>query len=393
MNIAYVCTDPGVPVFGQKGASIHVREVIHALTQLGHNVTLFARSMGGHTPSGFEHIRVIPLDPCPKCDSIAREQWLLDSNAEIRSRLIAHPGVDMIYERHALWADAPMLVAKELGIPGMLEVNSPLVKEQATHRVLHNETDAMACVRRSFQHASAVIAVSADVALFVRAEGASNVHIVPNGVDVQRFYPSVAAARLPSHTNSGHQVIGFVGTLKPWHGVELLLEAFALLAPRMSNATLLIVGDGPLLVPLRARAIALNIAEKVVFTGAVRSDEVPSFVRAMDVAVAPYPQSSDSYFSPLKLYEYMACGRAIVASRIGQIPDVISHAVNGLLCEPGSVSSLRDTLQQVLCDPLLRTNLGLAARSQAEQQHSWASVAKRILTIAESTKGAGVCAS
>jgi glycosyltransferase involved in cell wall biosynthesis len=261
-----------------------------------------------------------------------------------------------------------MLVAKELGIPGMLEVNSPLVKEQATHRVLHNVTDAMACVRRSFQHASAVIAVSADVALFARAEGATNVHIVPNGVDVQRFHPSVVAARLPSHTNSGQQVIGFVGTLKPWHGVELLLEAFAMLAPRISNTMLLIVGDGPLLVPLKARAVALNIADKVVFTGAVRSDEVPSFVRAMDVAVAPYPQSSDSYFSPLKLYEYMACGRAIVASRIGQIPE------------------------QVLGDPLLRTRLGLAARLQGEQQHSWTSVAERILTIAESSKGANVCA-
>src|SRR5690606_13714515 len=123
--------------------------------------------------------------------------------------------------------------------------------------------------------------------------------------------------------------VGFVGTLKPWHGVSLLLEAFARLAADFAGVRLLIVGDGPERAALDQQAAALGIASLTEFTGAVDPELIPALLAEMDVAVAPYPRLDDFYFSPLKVLEYMAAGRAVVASRIGMIPEWIEHAGTG----------------------------------------------------------------
>src|SRR5262249_51468898 len=147
-----------------------------------------------------------------------------------------------VYERHALWSASPMEYARDRGIPGLLEVNAPLVQEQARYRTLHNAPLAMDMVRRAFRAASAVLAVSEEVASYVRRAEPASAHIqtVPNGVDPRRFHPGVA----PTLPYSAFTV-GFVGSLKPWHGVDALLRAFARAAPLLPRSRLLIVGDGP----------------------------------------------------------------------------------------------------------------------------------------------------
>ncbi|MGE5194003.1 MAG: glycosyltransferase, partial [Deltaproteobacteria bacterium] len=133
-----------------------------------------------------------------------------------------------------------------------------------------------------------------------------------------------------------------------------------------------------LLEDLEARGLQ-NAAQ---LTGAVDPDAIPGLLASMDVACAPYPDLSDFYFSPLKVYEYMAAGRPVVASRIGQLADLIQHEVSGLLCPAGDAGALAAALQRLRDRPDLRRRLGTAARETVQRKHTWKSVVGRLLNLA-----------
>jgi glycosyltransferase involved in cell wall biosynthesis len=377
MNVAYVCADPGVPVFGRKGASVHVQEVIRAMLARGVSVTLFARRFGGAPPTGLADVAAVQLPAIGGVEGAARERALVESNNAITSMLRARGGFDLVYERHSLWCHAAMEFAQDSSVPGVLEVNAPLIDEQARYRALCEPELARSSSVRSFRAATVIAAVSADVAAYVRGQVPEHgrVHILPNGVDPARFKPESAARQaLPERT------IGFVGTLKPWHGVDILLDAFGLLS-RAGSVRLLLVGDGPERTALETRATALGLGSAVEFTGAVDPEAVPAYLASMDVAVAPYPSMEGFYFSPLKLYEYMAAGCAIVASDIGQIRDVVEHGRTGLLVEPGNSRALAGAISELLADPHRRRLLGESARAAAVERHSWSRVVDRVLQL------------
>lgn len=379
MKVTYVCTDPGVPVFGTKGASIHVQEVVRALRTLGHDVTLIARRFDAPPPPDLVSLRTIALDPCPVKDSVQRERWLLQSNLATRASILQAGECDFIYERHSLWSHAPMETARELGVPGVLEVNAPLVQEQATFRTLHDTSGACEAAARSFRAATSILAVSEGVARAVQDAdtNAAPIHVVPNGVDASRFHPRVPPA-LPA---PGFCTIGFVGSLKPWHGVDTLVHAFALVQRTHANTRLLIVGEGPERAALESLAYKLGVAPSTTFTGAVTPDAIPSMITSMDIATAPYPHTQDCYFSPLKLFEYMACARAVVASRTGQVPDIIRHNGNGVLCEPANADSLAEALALQVENPSVRGLLGATARQDVLATRTWLHVGRTIVAL------------
>lgn len=148
------------------------------------------------------------------------------------------------------------------------------------------------------------------------------------------------------------------------------------------EAKLLIVGDGPERENLEAELAAHGLDSHTQFTGAVNPDAVPKLLARMDVAVAPYPAQSDFYFSPLKVYEYMAAGLPVVASRIGQLADLIDTGVNGILCPPGDAIALAEALETLWRSPTLRQRLGEAARQKVMDNHTWDAIAQQILNLA-----------
>lgn len=379
MKVAYVCTDPGVPVFGAKGGSIHVQSVVRALLARGAEVVLFVRRTGGEPPAGLESVTVRKLSKAPKGQTAERERFLLDANAELGALLASEPGLDLVYERQALFSYAAMEYASAAGLAGLLEVNAPLIEEQRRFRSLTLVAQAEAAAGRCFGAAGAVLAVSRQLADRLERETAARgrVHVVPNGVDVERFGPGVRA-ELP--TPAVEVTIGFVGSLRPWHGVEQLVEAFLRLRRESAPVRLLIVGDGP--VRARVEAACGEHAGAVVLTGSVEPARVPGLLASMDIAVAPYPRMEGFYFSPLKLYEYMAAGVAIAASASGQVCEVIEDGRTGLLYEPDDAEGLYRVLEQLTEDGALRSRLGGRAREAAHQKHSWANVAQTILHLA-----------
>ena len=134
-----------------------------------------------------------------------------------------------------------------------------------------------------------------------------------------------------------------------------------------------------------------GLADRIHVTGWVSHDDLPALLKRIDVATAPYPKIDDFYFSPLKLFEYLAAGRAIVASRIGQIDGIIRDGGNGLLVEPGSVEELTGALHRLLADAGMRHELGAAARKSA-QAYDWSEIAQRITGIASQARGRGALA-
>ncbi|ROU00156.1 glycosyltransferase family 4 protein [Histidinibacterium lentulum] len=374
MRIAYVCTDPGIPVFGTKGASIHVQEMLRAFVSLGAEVTLLSPRLEGTPPGDLARVATAPLPLPRKGNAEDRARDALALNAEVVSSLRAAGPLDMIYERHALYAHAAMETARDLSVPGLLEVNAPLSEEQARHRTLARPEAAEASARRAMEAAHAITAVSPAVAAHCRSLGGRIVEVVPNAISPDRF-PEVARPE-------GAFTVGFLGSLKPWHDVDSAIAALAILREEVPDARLVIIGDGPERDRLVTLAADLGVADAVEFTGAVAPDSVPGQLARLHVGLAPYPASENFYFSPLKIYEYMAAGLAVVTSRSGHLPEVVDHGRTGLLTAPGDRRALAAALADLARDPARREALGREARAEVLATRTWDGVASRVLALA-----------
>jgi glycosyltransferase involved in cell wall biosynthesis len=177
------------------------------------------------------------------------------------------------------------------------------------------------------------------------------------------------------HRLDGHFVVGWTGVLREWHGLELLLDALT----RVPGARLLIVGDGPARATVEARAAALGMSDRVVVTGRVPHDTVPAYVAAMDVAVVAHDRTGVA--SPMKLLEYMAMAKPVVAPRLDNVRDIVEHDRTGLLFTPGDVDALAGALQRLAADPALRARLGRSARESIETTRNWRRNAEQVLEL------------
>jgi len=374
MRIAYVTVDPGIPVFGTKGASVHIQEVVRELIRRGHDVTVHTTRAGRDIPDDLAGLEVIETR-IDVDDPGARERAQQEVSARIAARIIAG-GADLVYERYSLFSTALAEVAEATGAAGVLEVNAPLIEEQRTHRVLVDEEAAAKALARQVAAATATVAVSDPVRDWVRERtGSESVHTVPNGVSITRI--------VPRPEDIGDPVVTFVGTLKPWHGVADLLAAAAL-AKRPWK--LRIIGDGPERAALEEQAAGLGV--EVDFRGAVAPADMPGQLAGSAIGVAPYPDlggEQQQYFSPLKVYEYLAAGLPVVASAVGQLPQILGEL--GTLVPPSDPAALAAAIDTLAADPVLRGKLGWRGRVQAEEKHSWAGAVDRILGLAGRADG------
>lgn len=376
MRVAYVTTDPGIPVFGMKGASIHVQEVMRALVRQGAEVAVFSPRIEGEPPRDLARVRRHPLPSLGGFAAEERAARALAANATLDAALSEAGPFDLIYERHALFAYAAMEHAARHCIPSVLEVNAPLLEEQVRHRTLARPEAARDSARRSLSAAGLVTAVSPAVAGYARDLGAKRVEVVPNGVDPRRFPPSAPA--------TGPFTVGFLGTLKPWHDVATSVDALARLkAGPVPGARLLIVGEGPERPAIEARLAALDLGDAAEFTGALPAEAVPGALARMHVGVAPYRGGDPFYFSPLKLYEYMAAGLPVVASRVGDLPEVVRHERTGLLVSPDDPDALAAALARIAANPSAARAMGSAGRAEVLARHTWDAVVDRVLRLSD----------
>jgi glycosyltransferase involved in cell wall biosynthesis len=218
--------------------------------------------------------------------------------------------------------------------------------------------------------------------LVQRGIGSERIVLNPNGVAAERFANGGGSDIRAGHgLDAADLVIGFVGTFGSWHGAPVLAQAFTDAAASLPQARLLLVGDGPELKAARSIVRNAGLEGRTIVTGQVPPSDVPGYLDACDILVSPHVplQGSVEFFgSPTKLFEYMAAGKAIVASRLGQIGDVLEHRVTAWLVEPGVSDELAQALRMLAEAPDQRRELGENARRQAIERHSWRENARRI---------------
>jgi glycosyltransferase involved in cell wall biosynthesis len=205
----------------------------------------------------------------------------------------------------------------------------------------------------------------------------------PNGVDIEKFRPGVGglAARRDLGVAEDEILAGFVGTFGPWHGVLTLAAAIAEL-PANSKMRFLLVGAGRLRDEVQRIVRAAGREQQVIFAGHVEHERVPALLDACDVLLSPHvplEDGSEFFGSPTKLFEYMAMAKAIVASRLGQIGEVLVDEETALLTEPGDVPALSNAILRLSTSRELRERLGAAARRAAIAKHTWRHNAQRAL--------------
>ena len=409
MKILYLCSDAGIPVLGRKGASIHVREMVGAFACAGHQVVLAAPVLNkspwekpAEVEANILHLRLATgAQTASQHVRNFTQQLGLDSSlpgelrrilhnqeleAELTARLDKDPP-DFIYERAALYGTAGAVVAKTLGVPLLVEINAPLAVEQSAYRGNGLGDLGAQAERWALGQADAVLTVSAPLRAHVLDLGIdpNKVHVVPNGVNTELFHPAPPEAALRSRLGLGEgPVLGFVGGLRPWHGIESLPEVLARVSAKHPGAKLVIAGDGPLREPLERRLVERGLRDQAIFTGTLPHEEIPAVIRLFDVALAPYPALDHAfYFSPLKLFEYMACGVAVVAANSGQIADVIRDGETGLLHAPGDLDALATACDRLLSHPKLRFAIGQAAASHIRANYTWTHNARRVTELAD----------
>jgi glycosyltransferase involved in cell wall biosynthesis len=355
-------------IAGGSGANVHIDEFIGAATRLGVEV----RCVGQAT----ESIRVKGRRVGTPLPRIVKDFIHLSRDGSFRRRAEAavrdwRP--DAIYFRGALYMGYGRAVAQAHGLPLFYELNTPFPGEHIEFHGGHFGGFARRVERLNRETAIRIFTVSRQLGEILVADGApaDKLVVVPNGVTPERFDPTPRPA-------DGAVRFGFVGSLQVWHGVELMMDAFSQVLQSVPQAELHIVGDGPLALPLASARRQSAHSDRIHLHGPLKHGDVPAFLHSMDVLLAPYPDLPRFYFSPLKLFEYLAAGRTIVASDLGQISDILMHDVNGCLLPAGDRGALAACCLELAGDPARRARLAAEAR-QTALLHSWEANARTIL--------------
>jgi glycosyltransferase involved in cell wall biosynthesis len=352
MRVLQICADKGVPPGGTKGASAHLRHVASALSSRGHVVRTVARR-----PAEAHNPHPVPVD------ALTCEQSILDSIARLG-------GADLVYERYSLGHLGGLEVASRLGVPFVLEVNAPLVLEAAAHRAAVIGSQEVEAERRLFSEADVVMAVStvlADHVVSVRGHR-RGVLVTPNGADPHGF-PTAAHHR-------GQPQLVFLGHPKPWHGGDRLPLIAASLRRRFPAIEVLVVGGGPGIEPIMARADSLDVADVFRVTGPVDQAAIAGHLAGASIGLAPYPSSDFFYFSPLKVVEYMMAGLPVVTTDVGDV--AVTVGSGGIVVPPDDVEELTEACAYLLARPALREHMGGSSRNRALAHHTWDGVAAAV---------------
>jgi len=295
---------------------------------------------------------------------------------------------DVMYVRHSCLSFSPGLISKIFRLPCVIEVNGLLIDEQ---KLIGSSKLATIITKLSekfsYKHAKKIVAVTQGIKReIIRMYNIPDekIVVIENGANTDLFKPiDQKEARKELKLDQNTNYVCFVGNLAPWQGVEYLIQAAPLIL-KHSNTKFLIVGDGIMKEKLIELTYKIGVADKFIFTGEFPYEEVPKYINASDVCVAPFIKERNMKIgiSPLKIYEYAACGKPIVASKIPNL-EFIEMQKAGILVEPENPEELAKAIIKLLKDEKLREEMGRNGREYVVKYHSWKAVAKKVAEVCE----------
>ena len=414
LNIAHLYQESGIRFCEPQAAQLHIYHTIQGLQQAGHEVTLLA--LQGREVLCTKDLQVFKSDKLlanqygqlrlsgtalfKRFESSVRRLQsglhlpylaLFDSYRMAEAGSINLKGFDLIHERFNLLALGGAWASRKLGITFVLEVNADLLEQRKFKGIPERGLRRLFAVwatRMCFNAAAKIICISAG--LKDHLSGTWNIEdskliVLPCAADVEAFRPNHQPELLRRNLGlTTEPVVIWVGGFYPWHDLDLLLKSFTLVLQRRPDAKLVLVGDGQTRPSVERMVQKNGLRQAVIMTGAIAHTDVPEMLSIAAVAVvpsAPVPASRGGTGTPLKLFEYMAAGKAIVATALNQAAEVIQDGHNGLLVEAGDVNGFAEAMLTLLNNPNERDRLGQNARRQAVEQYSWEQYTRRLEEI------------
>jgi glycosyltransferase involved in cell wall biosynthesis len=361
---------------------VHIAAMVEAFTRLGHDVHVRGLAAPARRTGRSTLVRLARAALPGAVFETGSAAMNVPEYAGAR-RAIRRLPADLVYKRHARLDAGVLAAARREGVPSVLEVNSLFTRgsyyEFEPVR-LYRLADWFE--RRALELATVVVAVSTPLKRQIQELVPRDVLVLPNAADAERFTPSRAHPETvrQRYGLNGRLTVGWSGILRPWHGIDTLLEGIR----SIPQVHVLLVGDGPARGSVERLAAALGVAGRLTITGRIPHDLMADYIAAMDVAVVADDRTGVA--SPMKLLEYMAMGRAVVAPRLDNIQDIVTDEADGLLFEPGSAGDLARVLSRLARDEPLRQRLGRRARTTVEENRNWRRNAQTVLTAIEQAK-------
>ncbi|KAF5437628.1 Glycosyltransferase involved in cell wall bisynthesis [Candidatus Methanophagaceae archaeon] len=385
MNMKILIMDTIKPL-DRDGSAIHRWELVNNLVKLGCEV--YALS---DIPINPEGVHIYPL---PKRSKITYIIQLI--------KLVKRHHFDIIYTRNIIIGIIGLLIKKVCKLKLIREVNSISRDEWVLEeKQLTREWKRLRSIKLKFlgylelfviRKADAIIVVTQGIKSYLVKQGVNGnkIWVIENGANTELFKPIKNSNVLNDlkdrlHITDDERVVLFVGNLAPWQGVEYLLRAAPIIIEENPKTKILIVGDGVLKEQLELLSKELNIEHDLIFTGTVPYEKVPEYINISDVCAAPFIRARNKSMglSPLKIYEYLACAKPVVASNIKGVGDLLEDSNSGVCVEPDNYNELATAIAKLLKDEVLRGQMGINGRKTVIEKYSWANTARKMKEVFE----------
>ncbi len=366
------------------GSVSHVKGIVKGFIELGYKVVYVADAKLQALPTRVEQVVIQPIRMLDFFD----EFQLLAFNIQLIFKagfLIRRFEPVMIYQRLSVFNFAGGIIAKRANVPMILEANASEVWAKKNWSRLFFDSLASRCESIALNLSDKISIVSEIVMEQLSKYNVPEGRFIvsPNGVNADEFNPNIDGSEVRNRYDLDQKiVIGFIGTFTKWHGVETLCDAAITAIKQDLRLRFLMIGDGDLKSALQNKVAEMKYEQYFVFTGLIPHHEAPRYLAACDILVSPHLGFTDGtkfFGSPTKLFEYMAMGKPIIASKLEQIGEIIIDGVNGLWMIPGSQEELAEKILLLASDTKLRRQLGNEARNESEKKYTWKANVENLL--------------
>jgi len=389
MKILYYAPNPHLSLNAQTGYGTHMREMIKCWKRMGHEVEpLIAGDLGNSGAGNYQNNhqpvkeRIKNLIPGYLWESV-KDRKLIHFDLEM-AKVLKHRvekfKPDFIYERVSYLQNSGVEIAGQYHIRHISEVNAPFPEERVYFSGKSAYLNrARAIEKEILNQSSCLTVVSSALKSYLTEKlpaAESKIHVIPNAVNEEQLQldpEKVKGLRLKYNPGNA-LVFGFVGSIFPYHGVDLLIKAFD---KTPGNSILLIVGDGASIPVLKQYVLENDLDERVFFTGSVPHSDVFHYIQIMDICCM---MNSNWYGSPVKIFEYGLMNKAVIAPDVAPVRDVMVHEEDGLLVK-NSLDEIHYNLQRLISDNDLRERLAKSWNKKVLKNYTWKVAAQKTLNL------------